>query len=343
MDQNKIQDYKQKFDKVKDPHTPQDWEEFNRLQPVISEILKQEALLAKLKQAEEMENTSSDEELKKLAKEDIERLKGQILESERSLESVIIEESHRPDPNDSKNAIMEIRAGAGGEESSLFASDLFRMYSNYAQNNKYNISILSQHLTSSGGLKEIIFKVEGKNAFGTLKGESGVHRVQRIPVTEASGRIHTSTASVAVLPEVKDIEIEIKPEDIRIDTFRSTGAGGQCVNKTESAVRITHIPTNIVVSCQESKSQIQNREVAMSVLRSRIYDAQKQKMDKEQGTMRQKQIGSAMRSEKIRTYNFPQSRVTDHRFKKSWHNIDGILNGNLDEIIESYKQWQKRQ
>lgn len=339
MDQTKINEYKQRINKVKEPNTAEDWEEFNRLQPIISTINTLESLKTQLSQANEMIENETDSDLKKLAQEDSKNIQTQLVQKEEELKELIKEESYRPDPNDVKSAIMEIRAGAGGDESSLFASDLFRMYSNYAKTKKYEVLILSQHLTATGGIKEIIIKIDGKNAFGTFKWESGVHRVQRIPTTEASGRIHTSTASVAVLPEVKDVEIEIKPEDLRIDTFRSSGAGGQCVNKTESAVRLTHIPTNIIVSCQDSKSQLQNREMAMTVLRSRIYELEEQKKQAEQGSMRQKQIGNAMRAEKVRTYNYPQSRITDHRIKKSWHNLEGILNGNLDEIIESFKDY----
>jgi len=231
----------------------------------------------------------------------------------------------------------------GGEESSLFASNLFRMYSNFAQNKGVKVQVLSQHLTSTGGIKEIIAKFDGKNAFGLFQWESGVHRVQRIPITESSGRIHTSTATVAVLPEVQKVEIDIKPEDLKIDTFKSSGPGGQFVNKTETAVRVTHIPTNTIVSCQESKSQQQNREIAMSVLRSRLYEIEKTKQQEKQGNLRHQQIGSAMRSEKIRTYNFPQSRITDHRLKKSWHNLESIMDGNIDEIIESFKDYGKKE
>ncbi|MFH1547114.1 MAG: peptide chain release factor 1, partial [bacterium] len=276
-------------------------------------------------------------DMKKLAQEDSQNIQKEKDDISESIENLIKEGKDRPDPNDSKNTIMEIRAGAGGDESSLFASDLFRMYSNFAKNKGFEITILSQHMTDSGGLKEMIIKIEGKSAYGLFKWESGVHRVQRIPTTESSGRIHTSTASVAVLPEVNNRDIEIKSEDLRIDTFRSSGAGGQCVNKTESAVRITHSPTNITVSCQDSKSQLQNREMAMTVLRSRIYELEEQKKQEEQGSLRHKQIGSAMRAEKIRTYNFPQSRITDHRLKKSWYNLEGVLNGNLDEIVRSFK------
>lgn len=343
MDSKKQEQYKNKFAQAANPKSASQWEEFNRLQPIILEIEKLEKAQKQLKQAKEIEKISDEKDMKTLANEDIKRIEKEIKDIKKNIKSLEKEEPSGPDPSDKKNAIIEIRAGAGGEESSLFASNLFRMYSNFAQNKGIKVQVLSQHLTSASGIKEIIAKFDGKNAFGLFKWESGVHRVQRIPITESSGRIHTSTATVAVLPEIQEVEIDIKPENIKIDTFKSSGPGGQFVNKTETAVRVTHIPTNTVVSCQESKSQQQNREIAMSVLRSRLYEIEKTKQQEKQGNLRHQQIGSAMRAEKIRTYNFPQSRITDHRLKKSWHNLESIMDGNIDEIIESFKDYGRKE
>ena len=237
------------------------------------------------------------------------------------------------DPNDDKNVIVEIRAGAGGDEAGLFAADLFRMYSRYAEANRWKTSILSSNASGIGGFKEVIFQVKGKGAYSKLKYESGVHRVQRVPNTESSGRIHTSTATVAVLPEVEDVEIEIDPNDIRIDIFRSSGPGGQSVNTTDSAVRITYLPTGLTVSVQDEKSQLQNRIKAMSILRAKLYDAEQRRIREEQGAARRSQVGTGDRSEKIRTYNFPQTRITDHRIGYTSHRLAPVLDGDLNEFI----------
>ncbi len=246
------------------------------------------------------------------------------------------------DPNDKKNVIVEIRAGAGGDESGLFASDLFRMYSKYAEQNNWKLSLLNTSTSGVGGYKEVIFNLESSNSqqpvFAKMKFESGVHRVQRIPTTEKSGRIHTSTATVAVLPETEEIDLKIDPQDLRIDTFASSGPGGQSVNTTMSAVRITHLPTGVVASCQDGKSQHKNKDQAMKVLRSRIMQAEEDKKAKELGNQRLSQIGTGDRSEKIRTYNFPQDRITDHRIKKSWSGLENILDGNLDDIIQALQE-----
>lgn len=242
-----------------------------------------------------------------------------------------------PDPNDSRNVILEIRAGAGGDEASLFVGDLFRMYTFYGQNNGWKVEILNHHRSEVGGYKEIIAFISGKNIYKTLKHESGVHRVQRIPVTEKSGRIHTSTVTVAVLPEAEGTEVEINPKDLRIDVFRSSGPGGQSVNMTDSAVRITHLPTGLVVSCQDQKSQHKNKEKAMKVLNARLLALEEGKKRKEAEELRSSQVGTGERSEKIRTYNYPQNRVTDHRLNKSWYNLDRIMEGDISNILYSFE------
>lgn len=278
-----------------------------------------------------------DPEFKDLALNDIEESEQRIQQLDLEIRKIKIEREFA-DEDDSRDVILEIRAGAGGDEASLFAGNLFDMYKSYSTKNGWEVLIIDSNVSEAGGYKEVIAQIKGKNVYKKLKYESGVHRVQRVPTTESSGRIHTSTASVAIMPEAKDIDIEIKPEDIRIDVMRASGAGGQCVNRTDSAVRITHIPTGIVVSCQETKHQAQNKEKAMANLRSRLYDLKKQEEDAKRSNLRSSQIGNAMRAEKIRTYNFPQNRVTDHRIKKSWHNIEEIMYGNLDQIVEDVKE-----
>ncbi len=238
-------------------------------------------------------------------------------------------------PNDEKNVIIEIRAGAGGDEAGLFAADLYRMYSRYAETQGWKTEVLTSHSTGIGGFKEIIFQIQGRGAFSKLKYEKGVHRVQRVPETESSGRIHTSTATVAVLPEMGDVDIHVDPNQIKVDVFRSQGAGGQSVNTTDSAIRITHLPTGMVVTCQDERSQLQNRLRAMSILRSRLYEIEQERLIAEQGADRRSQVGSGERSEKIRTYNFPQNRVTDHRIGFTSHRLESILEGDLGELIDA--------
>jgi len=239
------------------------------------------------------------------------------------------------DPNDERNVILEIRAGTGGDEAAIFAADLFKMYSRYAQSKRWNVDIISVSEGAGGGYKEVIAEVNGKGAFSRFKYERGVHRVQRVPVTEASGRIHTSTATVAVLPEVDDVEVDIKPEDLRTDIFHSGGAGGQNVNKVATAVRLTHIPTGIVVVCQDERSQLQNRIKAMNVLKARLYEVEQRKQEEEMTSMRRSQVGSGERAEKVRTYNFPQDRLTDHRIGLTLHNLPKIMTGDLDGLVDA--------
>jgi len=274
-----------------------------------------------------------DPEMRAMAQEELESLESQRAELESTLKSLLIPR----DPMDSKNTILEIRAGTGGEEAALFAADLYRMYSRYAEFRNWKTEIMNSNPTEIGGFKELTVSVSGKNAYGDLKYESGVHRVQRVPTTESGGRIHTSAVTVAVLPEVKETEIEIKPEDIRMDVFRSSGPGGQSVNTTDSAVRLTHLPTGTVVSCQDEKSQHKNRAKALRILTARLYEAEEARKRAERAEARKSQIGSGDRSQRIRTYNFPQNRVTDHRINLTLYKLDSVLEGDLDEIIEPIK------
>lgn len=272
-----------------------------------------------------------DKEIKDLAEMEMLESKDKMQVLEEELKMLLIPK----DPDDDKNIICEIRGGAGGDEAALFAGTLFRMYSMYAERKHWKLEVLNENETGLGGYKEVSFMVTGKGVYSRLKFESGVHRVQRVPDTESSGRIHTSTATVAVLPVVEDVEIEINPSDIKMDVYRASGAGGQHVNKTSSAVRLTHIPTGIVAECQTERSQLQNREYAMRLLRSRLYEMEKQKRDSELANERKSQVGSGDRSEKIRTYNYPQGRITDHRIGLSIFQMEDFLNGNLDEMLDS--------
>ncbi len=271
-----------------------------------------------------------DPDIRKLAAEEIERLKKELKEAEKNLKILLLPK----DPNDEKNIILEIRAGTGGEEAALFAADLFRMYVRYAERKGWKTEILSQNVTGKGGFKEVIVLIQGKGAYSRLKYEAGVHRVQRVPETEAQGRIHTSAVTVAVLPEAEEVDVEIKPEDLRIDVFRASGHGGQHVNTTDSAVRITHIPTGIVVTCQDERSQHKNKAKAMKVLRSRLLELQRKEQEKKISEERRSMIGTGDRSERIRTYNFPQGRVTDHRIGLTLYKLNDILEGELDMIID---------
>ena len=287
-------------------------------------------VVAELESTREMQLAETDLEMKEMIREEITGLEGRLAELEEKLKLLLVPK----DPRDERSVIVEIRAGTGGDEAALFAADLFHMYTQYATKHRWHSQVLSTNEIGIGGYKEIIFEVKGKGAYSRLKYESGVHRVQRVPVTEASGRIHTSTATVAVLPEVNEVEVEISDKDLRIDLYRSRGHGGQGVNTTDSAVRLTHLPTGLVVQCQDERSQLQNRARAMSILRARLYDMEYQRQHSEVDEARRKQVGSGERSEKIRTYNFPQGRVTDHRIGMSIYRLEGVLAGDLDPFID---------
>jgi peptide chain release factor 1 len=299
------------------------------LEPVVQKAHEYRQVLQRIDEARSLQS-SDDAELRELAQMDLQELEPQVSQLEREIKGLLIPK----DPRDDRNVIMEIRAGTGGDEAGLFAADLFRMYTLYAESRNWKIEILSQNETGIGGFKEIIFLVKGKGAYSRLKFESGVHRVQRIPVTESSGRIHTSTITVAVLAEVEDVDVQIPESDIRVDVFKSAGAGGQNVQKNSTAIRITHFPTGIVVACQDERSQLQNRLRAMSILRARLYEIEQQKRQQELESARRSQVGTGERSEKIRTYNYPQSRVTDHRINISSYNLPGVMNGDIDQFID---------
>jgi peptide chain release factor 1 len=313
--------------------------EQNELSEIVSFSSEYKKLLQSIDEDEKIRRESKDEELVEMAKAELEELYPKKQEYEEKLKLMLLPK----DPKDNRNTIVEIRAGTGGEEAALFASDLYRMYSKFAEKKGWRVEVMNSNPTGMGGFKEIIFLVEGENAYGTLKYESGVHRVQRVPVTEASGRIHTSAASVAVLPEAEDIEVEIKPEDLRVDVFRSSGPGGQSVNTTDSAVRITHIPTNTVVTCQDEKSQLKNKNKAMKVLRARLLDKAAEEQTSKIAQERKSMVGSGDRSEKIRTYNFPQGRVTDHRIGLTLYRLEDILVGDIDEFVEALKKKEQEE
>ena len=287
-----------------------------------------------IKENNEMIKKEDDKELILMATEENEKLTEKKEKLEKEIQLLIIPK----DPKDEKDVLVEIRAGAGGDEAGLFASELFRMYAKFAENNNWKTIILNSSRTPIGGFKEVIFEINGQDVYSKMKYESGVHRVQRVPETEKQGRVHTSTATVAVLPQAEETDIKIKNEDIRIDIFRSSGPGGQSVNTTDSAVRITHLSTGVTVSCQDEKSQLKNKNKAMQILRSRLLAIEEERKAKKESGARKSQIGTGDRSEKIRTYNFPQDRITDHRIKKSWHEIESILEGNIDDIISSMQQ-----
>jgi len=304
--------------------------ECSQIEPLVKKYQRYEKVIRQMDEAQELYTLEKDLEFKALAKAELDKLSKEKEALERELRILLLP----PDPNDEKNTIVEIRAGTGGNEAALFAGDLFRMYSKYAQKKGWKINILSAHPGEIGGFKEIIFSVEGEKIYSRLKYESGTHRVQRVPVTEAGGRIHTSAATVAVLPEAEPVDVQIKPEDLQIETFRATGAGGQHVNVTDSAVRITHLPTKMVVSCQDERSQHKNKAKALKILYARLFDYFTQERLKKRAQERKMQIGTGDRSERIRTYNFPQGRVTDHRINLTIHKLDTILEGEIEELIQ---------
>ena len=303
--------------------------EMGEIEPIVKKYKEYKKARADMADAKEMLE-DGDDEMRELAKMEISELEDTISQQEEELKVLLLPK----DPNDEKNVILEIRAGTGGDEAALFGADLLRMYTRYAERNRWKTELMEINETGIGGIKEAVMLIKGKGAYSRLKYESGAHRVQRVPETESSGRVHTSAATVAVLPEVDDVEVDLNPNDVRVDVYRASGNGGQCVNTTDSAVRLTHEPTGLVVTCQDEKSQIKNKEKAFKVLRSRLYDLKMQEQNKEIADQRKSQVGSGDRSERIRTYNFPQGRVSDHRIGMTIYKLDNFLDGDLDEIID---------
>ncbi|EGL35438.1 peptide chain release factor 1 [Parvimonas micra] len=324
--------------KIIDPEIMKDmnvWQklakEHGDMKPIVEKYREYSKHKKELEENKEMLKESLDDEMKELVKEEISELEDSIEKEEQDLKILLLPK----DPNDEKNVFMEVRAGTGGDEAGLFAEDLLRMYRMFADKQKWKTEIMSISEQGVGGIKEVVFLVKGHGAYSKLKYESGVHRVQRVPATESSGRIHTSAATVAVLPEVEDVDVVINQNDLRIDVYRASGNGGQCVNTTDSAVRITHIPTGVVVTCQDEKSQLKNKEKAMKILKSRLYEKYQEEQNKDIADARKSQIGSGDRSERIRTYNFPQGRVTDHRINMTIYQLDSFLNGDISDMIDA--------
>jgi len=305
--------------------------EQNDLAPIVEKYLEYKEAKSGIEESLMMLEEETDEELRELAKEELNDCKERIVTLEQEIRILLLPK----DPNDEKNVIVEIRGGAGGDEAALFAAELFRMYSMFAEKNRWKVDMMNLNENGIGGFKEAVFMINGAGAYSKLKYESGVHRVQRIPVTESGGRIHTSTATVAIMPEAEEVDVQLDMNDCKFDVFRASGNGGQCVNTTDSAVRLTHIPTGIVISCQDEKSQLKNKDKALKVLRSKLYELEQQKAHDAEAEARRSQVGTGDRSEKIRTYNFPQGRVTDHRIKFTSHRLDEILNGDLTEVIDN--------
>lgn len=334
------QSYKEIEDKMSNPeiaNNPQEMQKLGKkhseLSPIVDAFREYEKVLQGMADAREM-ISGSDQEMGELAKEELAELEGKIPGLEHEMQVLLLPK----DINDDRSVIIEIRAGAGGDEAALFAADLYRMYTRFAERERWKTEVMSESETGIGGYKEIVFRIDGVGAFSMLKFESGVHRVQRVPTTEASGRIHTSTATVAVLPEAQDVDIEVRTEDLKIDTYRASGAGGQHVNMTDSAVRITHLPTGVVVTCQDERSQIKNRAKAMQFLKTKLYDVELQKQNAEMAAQRKGQVGTGDRSERIRTYNFPQNRLSDHRINLTLYKLDQILDGDIYELIKSLSE-----
>ncbi|MBQ2593893.1 MAG: peptide chain release factor 1 [Candidatus Riflebacteria bacterium] len=332
------ENFKELTDKLTNPEVIANQAEFQRLakkrsemESIVNAYDEYTSMLKKLKDAESMVESETDPELKELAELEVSELKPQIEKMEGQLKLLLIPK----DEDDQKNTIFEIRAGTGGEEAALFAADLYRMYTRYAEKQGWKCELMSMNDTGLGGIKEVVFSIQGNGVFGKLKFESGVHRVQRVPETEAGGRIHTSAATVAVLPEAEEVDVQIDENDLRVDVFRASGPGGQCVNRTDSAVRITHLPTGLVVSCQDEKSQHKNKAKAIRILRARLFDKVKEEKDSARAENRRNQVGSGDRSERIRTYNFPQQRLTDHRINLTLYKLDEVMEGNLEEIIDA--------
>ncbi len=331
--------YKELSLKVADPEIISNqpvWQSYARelgeIEPIVNKYTEYKKVVESISEDKEILNdSSSDEEMRELAKMELSESEEQEKILSEELKKLLIPK----DPNDQKNVVLEIRAGTGGDEAALFGADLIRMYIRYAERRGWKTEIVDTNETGMGGIKEAVIMIKGKGAYSRLKYESGVHRVQRVPETESSGRIHTSAATVAVLPEVDDVEVDLDPNDVRVDVYRASGNGGQCVNTTDSAVRLTHIPTGIVVTCQDEKSQIKNKDKAFKVLRARLYDMKMQEQHDELAEARKSQIGSGDRSERIRTYNFPQGRVSDHRIGMTIYKLDSFLDGDIDEIVDS--------
>ena len=333
-----VEKYKDMSLKVSDPDVIADqptWQKYikdmGEMEPIVKKYEEYKKAKDELAMAKEILETENDEELRDLAKLEVNDNEEKIEVLSDELRILLIPK----DPNDDKNVILEIRAGTGGEEAALFGQNLLRMYTRYAERHRWKTEIIEINDTGMGGIKEAVMMIKGKGAYSRLKYESGVHRVQRVPETESSGRIHTSAATVAVLPEVEDVDVALDPNDVRVDVYRASGNGGQCVNTTDSAVRLTHVPTGLVVTCQDEKSQIKNKEKAFKVLKSRLFDLMQQEQNDKIAAERKSQIGSGDRSERIRTYNFPQSRITDHRINLTLYKLDSFLDGDLDEVIDA--------
>ena len=330
--------YEEVMGELQEPDVANDTERFRKLMkeqsdlaPIVEAFKEYKQCRQNVEDSLAMLEEESDEEMRELAKEELNEAKARIEELERELKILLLPK----DPNDDKNVIVEIRAGAGGDEAALFAAEIYRMYVHYAESRRWRPEMISLNENGIGGFKECVFMLTGQGAFSRLKYESGVHRVQRVPETESGGRIHTSTITVAIMPEAEEVDVELDMNDCKFDVFRASGNGGQCVNTTDSAVRLTHIPTGIVISCQDEKSQLKNKDKALKVLRARLYELELAKQHDAEAEARKSQVGTGDRSEKIRTYNFPQGRVTDHRIKLTLHKLDTILGGDLDEVIDS--------